>query len=244
MPAFEAAEGRLGDAAGLSRGALLGGYTDSQGMLEGALGRSLGSLSPLVDAGIGSLGKLQSGATAGGFANNIEALRTGGALDPLIAENRRNLEAELSAQGLGRSGYGITEMSQLPIETIMGIESQLYGREGNIAGRTLPSLMAKAELESGFGTQMAANRLGYGQGLSALESGLGSDLANIDITRGQNLADIERGIGSSLSSGILAKAQAQAADRGQFNEVMAAERANLHDFGMSMMGSMGGGMGG
>ena len=241
-PAFDTARGELTSSARLSRDALASGFGDSQQMLQQALGQSVGTLSPMTGAARGSLSALQYGATPEGYAANIRGLGSGGALDPLIAENRRNLESELAAQGLTRSGSGMQSLSQIPIETLMGIESNLYGRQGGIAQQTLPSLMAQSGLESSFGTQMASNRLGYGQSISGLESGLGANLSNLELTRGQNFADIERGIGQALSSGQLAMAQADAADRAVLNEIVGQTQQNLHEAGMSVMDmfSMGG----
>ncbi len=185
-------------AGGLSREALSGSMGLSRDALAGGLESATGTLQPLADIGMGALDYLQAGATPGGYASNIEQLRTGGSLDPLIAENRRNVESELAAQGLTRSGSGITELSQIPIETIMGIESNLYGRQGGVANYGLPAVSNIAQLQSQYGTNLANLERGYGQDVAGLETGIGRSLADINTGFAAPMANLEYGYGQDV----------------------------------------------
>jgi hypothetical protein len=185
---------------------------------------AIGRLDPMANMGMEALNQYQQGSTAAGYGRNINELMSGGALDPLIASNRRGIEAELSAQGLGRSGYGVTELSQLPVNTAMGIENQLQSRRGNVMNSTLPSITNQANLESQYGAGMADIYGGMGSAMANLETNRFNNMANntnatmqnianTQLGLGQNLANLETGNAANQSSAILAGAQAEAADR-------------------------------
>lgn len=176
---------------------------------------ALGRLDPIAQYGYGAMDRINQGSTAQGFASNIEDLRTGGSLNPLIAENRRNLEAELSAQGLGRSGYGITEMSQLPIETIMGIENQLQGRNMGLAGLSMPAINAQAQTDYNMGAGVSGLESQYGQTMGNLYGNQGSSLADLYNQYGQGVSGLEQNLGQMNIGALQGYQQAKAA--GQSN---------------------------
>ncbi|MEE8289717.1 MAG: hypothetical protein V3R25_09935 [Nitrosomonadaceae bacterium] len=185
----------------------LSDITGAAGLARDALGGgrdlAVGALQPLADASYGALGYLQEGATPGGYAANVENLRTGGALNPLIAENRRNLESELAAQGLTRSGQGITDMSQIPIQTLMGIEGDLYGRQGNIYQSGLPAISNIAQLESQYGRDLGSLEMGVGQDLAGINTSFAPMLADVEYGYGQQEGAINQNLRNQLGQGVL-----------------------------------------
>lgn len=169
-----------------ARGAVTQAQANAQSALYSGFGQGMKTLRPLV-----------AGGTPQGFSSNIMELMQGGALDPLISENRRNLMGELSAQGLTRSGAGIQELSQLPINTIMGIEGDLYGRSSNALGNI-------ANLQTGLAQQVAGGQRQYGQQLSNIFTGQGQDQASA-ILAGQQAEAAERSaLGNLVGAGAMA----------------------------------------
>lgn len=214
---------------------LLSGNQQAGQFLGQGRDAAVGRLDPLASTGMDALNRLQYGSTAEGYASNLNDLMSGGALAPLIAQNRGNLQAELAAQGLTRSGSGLNEMSQIPLNTVMGIENQLQGRTSQVANYGLPAITNIAQLESGYGqgmsglagqyganlanlqTGLSQNQAGvYGQGMdtvSRLREAYGNNLANSTMGYGNTLLNANRDIGAAQSSALLGGAQAEAADR-------------------------------
>ncbi len=86
------------------------------------------------------LQQIQQGSTAGGFASNIEGLRS--AFAPLIARRQAESATQLQKLGLGRSSDVINRAADIDLETLIGLESDLFGRttdltklQGDIAGQ-------------------------------------------------------------------------------------------------------------
>lgn len=122
---------------------------------------------------------LAPASTATGYSSELMNLMQGGGLDPLINERRRGLESALAAQGLTRSGAGVTEMAQLPIDLVMGIEQNLYGRKGGLA-----------DLSLGRGAGLADMTTNYHSNLASSYSGLGQDMISSELAAAQaNAAD-------------------------------------------------------
>lgn len=217
----------LSGSMGLGRDALASGRDASLGALGAGRDASVGALQPLSDAALSSLGRLQSGSTATGYAANIDRLRSGGAFDPLIAENQRNLEAQLAAQGLTRSGSGITDMSQIPIETLMGIESNLYGRTGDIYQSGLPAISNIAQLESQYGRDVSGLESQYGANLANYERGYGQDLANLEMGLGQGQAGINASFAPMMADLQYGYGQQAGATRQGLQNTLGLGRENL-----------------
>jgi len=112
---------------------LVGAESASRDDLSTGFGDAIGRLDPVAQTGLGALQALEAGATPEGFVSNVQNLQNSGVLAPLIESNQRDLEAQLAAQGLTRSGIGVQELSQIPIETILGIEGNLQNRQGQLA---------------------------------------------------------------------------------------------------------------
>lgn len=178
-------DGRIASLRALQNGkngaqtALLLGNTRAENELGENYGLARQQLQPLADLGMGAMERLNYGSTAEGFASNVNNLLDGGALAPLIAENQRNLEAELAAQGLTRSGAGIRDLSQLPIETIMGIEGMLQGRNSEVASYGLPAVTNQAQLYTQEGDALASLWSNGGINAANIESGYGQGSAGL-----------------------------------------------------------------
>lgn len=174
------------------------GLGQSRENLTGATGQAIGTLQPLANIGLGGAQQFAQGATTGGFTGNIMDLLQGGGLDPLIAENRRNVLGELSSAGLTRSGPGIEQLSQIPVETAFGIEQMLSGRQGQTAQFGLPAI----------------------SGIANFQQGLGTNLANLNTGFSQNLVNILTNQGQQQGAAILGGQQAEAAERGNLASLL------------------------
>jgi len=123
------------------------------------------NVDPFIQAGIGQLGALEQGATVEGFGERLAAIFSGGALDPLIAERTRAAQGQLAAGGLTRSGTALQEISAIPQDIGLFIESLLTGRSANLAG-------------AGQGAALGLGQLG-GQNASSIASLFSGQGANI-----------------------------------------------------------------
>jgi len=92
------------------------------------------NLDPFIQAGIGQLGALEQGATVEGFGERLASIFSGGALDPLIEQRTRGAQSQLAAGGLTRSGTALQEISAIPQDIGLAIESLLTGRSQSLAG--------------------------------------------------------------------------------------------------------------
>lgn len=202
--------------------------------------QAYGILDPAAQAGMGALNNLYASATPEGYAANIQNLSQGGVFDPLVAQNRRTLQSELAAQGLTRSGSGMSQMSQIPLNTLMGIEGSLSNRLVNTAQLGLPSLSAQAQMAMNTGTGLSNIASGLGTNLGNLYAQQGSNLANLQSQYGQNLANVELGQGTNEQAAHLGTQQAQAAGQQGNQQMLGSVLGFLgSDTGGDMMSGIG-----
>lgn len=126
-------KGTGGEAAGAQGAANLQGIEELRRQFDIASQ----NVTPFIEAGIGALGDLTSGATIQGFGDRLKQLFSGGALEPLLDERTRAVEGQLSAGGLTRSGAGLREIADIPTQLGLMIENLLFGRSQNLAGQGL-----------------------------------------------------------------------------------------------------------
>ena len=196
---------------------LLSGITDALGLTDSGSGKDAAEAAGRVSAEQArkaraelkkgyrdSVGYLQSGydsaeqlmyptATPEGYVSTLQNLISGGGLDPLIAERRGNVMAELAAQGLTRSGAGITELAQIPLDVAMGIEGTAYGRGGNLAN-----------LYTGRGSALADLTTGYRKNRANIYTGQGQDQASAILAGQQAAAAGQSGMNNLIGRGLTA----------------------------------------
>jgi hypothetical protein len=178
-----------------------------RGDISGALQQSAAGLQPFTQAGAGAVQQLAAGATPEGFGRNIEALRSGGALDPLIAERTRALQSAQGAAGLTRSGAGITELAGIPQDILLGIESNLAGRQQQLAGQGLGAQQQLAGLQAQAGAGLAGQQgniaqllAQQGQLSAGIQTGAFGNLANLAQGTAQQQAGLQAGLGGGLAN--------------------------------------------
>jgi len=156
--------------------------------------QALGAIQPFQQAGLAQLPGLQAGATPQGFGANLEAIISGGALDPLIAERGRAAQGQLSQAGLSRSGFGGGFLGDISQETIFGLEALLTGRQQNLAGVGFGAAQNIANIQGQGGANIANLLTGRGEALALGTLGQ----AQAQAQGAQNLFGISTQLGQSI----------------------------------------------
>ena len=117
-------------------------------------------LRPQVEFGQEQLPALGASSTVEGFGQNIGDILSGGALDPLIAEQQRAGRAEMSHLGLRRSSGNVKRAAQLPSSVAFNIESELNRRRQANAGIGQTGLTGTAGALGESGRAVAGGILG------------------------------------------------------------------------------------
>ncbi len=223
--------------------------------IQAGTGAATAGLEQFAAPGATALQQFQAASTPQGFAQNIESLRSGGALDPLIQARTQQLQSAQGAAGLTRSGAGLTELAQVPQETLLGIESLLTGRQAQAGAQGLTAQQQIAQLQASGGVgqagiqQSIADLLAQ-QGLAGagIQTGSGTSLANIAAQQGTGLAGIQTGAagqqagiatgrGQDIASLLGAQAQAQLEAATAAAEARAQGLGNVADIGGSVLGA-------
>ncbi len=95
---------------------------------------SQGNLDPFIQAGVGQLGALEQGTTAGGLDERLAQIFGTDAFQALRGERTRSVEGQLGAGGLTRSGFGLEQIANIPTELGFALEQLLTGRSQQLAG--------------------------------------------------------------------------------------------------------------
>ena len=90
-------------------------------------------LRPFEQAGVGQLGALEEGTTAGGLDERLGRIFDTESFSRLLGERTRAVEGALSAGGLTRCGAAIQELSAVPTDLGFQIEELLTGRSRGLA---------------------------------------------------------------------------------------------------------------
>ncbi len=120
------------------------------------------NVDPFIQAGLGQLGALEEGTTAEGFGARLARIFSGGALDPLIEERTRAAQGQLAAGGLTRSGTALQEISAIPQDIGLAIESLLTGRSANLAGRGQSAALGLGQIGGASAANIASLFAGQG----------------------------------------------------------------------------------
>lgn len=90
------------------------------------------NISPFIQAGIGGLGQLQQGTTAGGLDERLRSILDTDVFGALSEERGRAVQGQLAATGQSRSGFGLQEAARVPTELALALEQMLTGRSQNL----------------------------------------------------------------------------------------------------------------
>lgn len=110
-------------------------------------------LMPFINSGSGMLGSLESGATLGGFASNLDAIMNSAELDPLRAKRMEAINSQFGKAGMLNSSARAGAVAGDMTDFSLAIENLLSGRQQNLANT---GLTAGTSL-GGFGANAAGN---------------------------------------------------------------------------------------
>ncbi len=123
---------------------------------------------------------LQEAHTASGFGGRLNTIMNDPSFQPIVDERMRAVTDHLGASGLTRSGAGLRDIADVPLDVALNLENQLYGRSMNNANMAFNSAGGMASGNMGL-AQMIAQLLGTSaaighdsnvQGGEALASGI------------------------------------------------------------------------
>lgn len=123
-------------------------------------------LDPFITAGQESLEALRLGATPGGFGTQLEQIRSGPGFAPLFEQRTRDIQGQLAAAGLTRSGTGARAIADTNTQLALDLANLIGGRQTNLAN---------------LGFSGATN-------LSQLGLGGAANIANIEAQKGLAIA--------------------------------------------------------
>ncbi|MEE9459616.1 MAG: tail fiber domain-containing protein [Candidatus Bathyarchaeia archaeon] len=222
--------------------------------IQAGTGAATAGLEQFSAPGATALEQFQAASTPQGFAQNIESLRAGGALDPLIQARTQQLQSAQGAAGLTRSGAGLTELAQVPEETLLGIESLLTGRQQQVGAQGLTAQQQIAQLQATGGVGQAGIQQNIAQLLqqqgqlgAGIQTGAATTLADLIAQQGTGLAGIQTGAagqqagistgrGQDIASLLGAQAQAQLEAATAASEARAQGLGNVADIGGQIIG--------
>ena len=110
------------------------GNTSAIGGLNASLGTTEEQLSPFLDVGAPALDQLVQSSTPQGLDQRFSDIFNSDVAGGLIDRRRQIVQNQLSAGGLNRSGTALDEISRIPVDIGMQIESLLAGRSAGLAG--------------------------------------------------------------------------------------------------------------
>lgn len=123
------------------------GMQESMDRLTGGYDSAMANYDPYIQGGMNAYNNLVSGSTPEGYAKSLETLNQSPAIQQLISMKERSMGNQLSSVGLGRSGYGVSEMSAVSPETLMALENSMYGRQSPIANTGYSAMGARTGMD-------------------------------------------------------------------------------------------------
>jgi len=143
---FDISSGEIGGA----QGQLREDFLRQQGQTEAGF-------DPFIQAGQGALGELQRGSTAQGLNEILQQITGGGTFQALQDLQRRGAEGQLSASGLGGSGLGVQQLSEIGPQLALQLAGNLRGRQEFLSGQGFQGVSQRGQLEISY----LANRVNY-----------------------------------------------------------------------------------
>ncbi len=110
------------------------GQFNQQGIdeIRRQFGMTQENINPFIQAGVGALGQVQQGTTAGGLDERLRSILDTDIFGALSEERGRAVQSQSAATGQSRSGFGLQEAARVPTELALGLEQLLTGRSQNL----------------------------------------------------------------------------------------------------------------
>jgi len=184
-------------------------FADQQGQLREDFLRQRGQteagFSPFIQAGEGAIAGLERGSTAGGLNEILAELIGGGQFQALQDIQRREAQGQLSASGLGGSGLGVEQLSQIGPRLALQLAGDLRGRQSELAQ---------------FGFQGVERRGAQGNQLFGTQGQLSSGLT-------RQLGGLREGLANRRFAGLTGRGEASARTREDQLAADAQKRADI-----------------
>ena len=200
--AFEKSQRQLEQGFGEAGGIVRGGQAQSREDFLRQRGQTEEGFDPFIQAGQGALGELQRGSTAQGLNEILQQITGGGTFQALQDLQRRGAEGQLSASGLGGSGLGVQQLSQIGPQLALQLAGNLRGRQEFLSGQGFQGVGQRGQL----GNQLTQGQGQLGLQFTGLEAGLRERL-------GLAQSGISQGLGGIESSRIIGDAASRSARR-------------------------------
>lgn len=201
--ALEKSQRQLEQGFGEAGGIVRGGRAQSREDFLRQRGQTEEGFDPFIQAGQGALGELQRGSTAQGLNEILQQITGGETFQALQDLQRRGAEGQLSAAGLGGSGLGVQQLSQIGPQLALQLAGNLRGRQEFLSGQGLEGVGQRGQL----GNQLFGQQGQFNFGFTGLEAGLRERL-------GLAQAGISQGLGGIEGQRIAGDAAARAQRRG------------------------------
>lgn len=225
--------GGYGDIArgyGLGQEAMLSGIGAQQGFLQQA-GQQFAPTAALEGE---YLPAMRQASTAQGMDRRVSDIMGGETYNALRDARMAELQNQLSSSGLRRSGYGLQEAADIPVETAMQLENQLAGRERDMFGTGMQSraqlaniLGQQGQVAGAGGSSLANIAMQGGRDLGQMQYGFGQNLGAQRYGAGQDLAQVYGGLGPQEMQAIQNAAQQALAQRVLTNEQVGQTFGNI-----------------
>ena len=200
------------------------GYQGAGQAINQGYGAAIGGFDPYAKIGMQGFQDYAYGSTPQGYGQNIMALT--GAAQPLVDQRMNIMQRAQGGLGLSRSGFGMNEMADLPMEVLMGLEQQMSGRQRDIGQTGYGAQQGISGLQQGEGDIMAQLMQQYGQQGAGIRTQYGSDAANLKLGEGSNILQLMSMLGAQgLEAEIARKAgkrSAGAADKALIGSALGA----------------------
>lgn len=124
------------------------GYDNASDEYASGYDNAIGRYDPYSQGGPDAMRRMIAGSTPEGYGNSLNTLSQSPLIQQMVNRRTRNMGNALGNSGLNRSGYGVTEMSQVEGDELMRIEGDLYGRNSNVAGIGMNATGAQSGLDT------------------------------------------------------------------------------------------------
>lgn len=224
---LERSERQIGQGFGEAGEIVRGGRAQSREDFLRQRGQTEAGFDPFIQAGQGALGELQRGSTAQGLNEILQQITGGGTFQALQDLQRRGAEGQLSASGLGGSGLGVQQLSQIGPQLALQLAGNLRGRQEFLSGQGFQGVSQRGQL----GNQLTQGQGQLGFGFTGLEAGLRERL-------GLAQAELSQGLGGIEANRIAGDAQARAQRRQRFGKFVGSTIGGIGGFAIGGPGAV------
>lgn len=163
----------------------------AQTQIEEKFKETQAAFEPFITAGTEGLERFQQGATPQGLDEQLGQIFGGDLFQQLAGERRREVQGQLGAAGLTRSGTALQEVGRIPSDIGLQLSELLSGKNQFLSGQ-------------GFGatTGLENARLGVGSNISNLITNTGQARSSGILTDAQSQAAGTTNLLRGLSTGL------------------------------------------